>query len=243
MEETMQKSDTLLLAQQNMLEYFKTHDVKYVTEDAVFRNLNTGETYTGRAEIGGMLHFFYHVLFDAKAEVENYLITEEKALVEGRIVGKHIGEMNGIAATGREVNFPICVTYHLKEGLIQKANIYAANDVLMQQLGLANKSAKQKTSFLVRDIFQLKFGQFRAAKKLLEEAMEKNMLPDAQQARVLTDFTGDAYRLIFEEGFDSLTDYEVSLTSSMKTDEWQAWYERFKPLVDRSHREILKQIL
>ena len=47
----------------------------------------------------------------------------------------------------------------------------------------------------------------------------------------------------FEEGFDSLASYEQSLTSSMKTDEWQAWYERFKPLVERSHREILKQIL
>ena len=77
----------------------------------------------------------------------------------------------------------------------------------------------------------------------MNEAVEKKMLPDAQQTRAFTDFTGDAYRLIFEEGFDSLASYEQSLTSSMKTDEWQAWYERFKPLVERSHREILKQIL
>jgi len=60
---------------------------------------------------------------------------------------------------------------------------------------------------------------------------------------VLTDFTGDAYRLIFEEGFDNLADYEISLSSSMKTEEWQKWYERFKPNVERSHREILKQVL
>ena len=78
---------------------------------------------------------------------------------------------------------------------------------------------------------------------LLDEAMEKDMLPEAQQARVLTDFTGDAYRLVFEEGFNSLTDYEISLTSSMRTAEWQEWYERFKPLVERSHREILKQVM
>ena len=243
MEETMLKSETLSLTQQNMLAYFQTHDVKYVAEDAVFRNLNTGETYTGRAEIGGMLHFFYHVLFDAKAEMDNYLITEDKAMVEGRIVGKHIGEMNGIPPTGKEVNFPICVTYRLKDGLIKAANIYSANDVLMQQLGINHATPNAKTTYLVRDIFQLKFGQFKAAKGLLNEAVEKKMLPDAQQTRAFTDFTGDAYRLIFEEGFDSLASYEQSLTSSMKTDEWQAWYERFKPLVERSHREILKQIL
>ena len=82
-----------------------------------------------------------------------------------------------------------------------------------------------------------------ASKKLLEEATQKNMLPEAQQARVLTDFTGDAYRLIFEEGFENLADYEISLTSSMKTPEWQEWYERFKPHVERSHREILKQVV
>ncbi|RYZ30823.1 MAG: hypothetical protein EOO10_01425 [Chitinophagaceae bacterium] len=243
MEETMLKSEALSLAQKNMLDYFETHDVKYVTEDSVFRNMNTGETYSGRAEIGAMLHFLYHVLFDAKAVVDNHLITEDKVMVEGRIVGKHIGEMNGIKATGKEVNFPICVTYRLKDGLIKEANIYTANDVLMQQLGINHQAPKSKTTFLVRDIFQLKFGQYKAAKNLLNEALEKAMLPEAQHARVLTDFTGDAYRLVFEEGFDSLTDYEISLTTSMRSAEWQAWYERFKPLVERSHREILKQVI
>ena len=172
MEETMLKSETLSLTQQNMLAYFQTHDVKYVAEDAVFRNLNTCETYTGRAEIGGMLHFFYHVLFDAKAEMDNYLITEDKAMVEGRIVGKHIGEMNGIPPTGKEVNFPICVTYRLKDGLIKAANIYSANDVLMQQLGINHATPNAKTTYLVRDIFQLKFGQFKAAKGLLNDPFE-----------------------------------------------------------------------
>lgn len=243
MEETMLKSDKLSLAQKNMLAYFQTHDVKYIAEDGVFRDLNTGEVYSGRAEIGAMLHYFYHVMFDARAEMTNYIITEDKAMVEGRIVGKHIGEMNGIAATGKDVNFPICVTYLLKDGLIQEAHIYAANDVLMQQLGISKATPKTKTTYVVRDIFQLKFGQFRAAKKLMEEAMEKNMLPDSQQPRILTDFTGDAYRLVFEEGFENLADYENSLSGSMKTDEWQSWYERFKPLVERSHREILKQVL
>jgi len=94
----------------------------------------------------------------------------------------------------------------------------------------------------VRDIFQLKFGHFRDAKKLLDEAAEKQMLPEAQQMRVLTDFTGESYRLIFEEGFDNLADYEVSLTSSMKAEEWQQWYEKFKPHVEKSYREILRQI-
>lgn len=241
-EMTLQK-EALALAQKNMLTYFETHDVKFIAEDAVFKNLNTGEIHKGRTEIGAMLHYIYHVAFDAKAEIKNYIITEDKALLEGLFKGKHVGEIAGIQATGKQVNVPLSVSYDLKDGLIKEARIYMLTDIMMQQLGVTAPSLQQKTTFLVRDIFQLKFGHFRDAKKLLEEAAEKQMMPEAQQMRVLTDFTDDAYRLIFEEGFDNLADYEVSLSSSMKADEWQQWYEKFKTHVESSHREILRQFV
>jgi steroid delta-isomerase-like uncharacterized protein len=242
MEEMTLQKEALSVTQQNVLAYFNTHDVKYVAEDAVFKNLNTGETHKGRAEIGAMLHYIYHVAFDAKAEIKSYIITENKAQLELVIKGRHIGEIAGIPPTNKEVSIPASVSYDLKDGLIQEARIYMLADVMMQQLGVMPPSSKQKPTFLVRDIFQLKFGHFRDAKKLLDEAAEKQMLPEAQQMRVLTDFTGESYRLIFEEGFDNLADYEVSLTSSMKAEEWQQWYEKFKPHVEKSYREILRQI-
>jgi steroid delta-isomerase-like uncharacterized protein len=243
MEELTLQQDAIRVAQQNMLDYVTTHDVKYVAEDAVFKHLGTGEVYTGRAEIGAMLHYMYHVAFDARAEMTHYIVTEDKAQMEGFFRGRHIGAFAGIPATNKEVNVPICVTYNLKDGLIQEARIYMLGEVLMQQLGMAASAPALKSAFVVRDIFQLKFGHYREAKKLLDEAAEKRMLPEAQQMRVLTDFTGDSYRLIFEEGFENLADYEISLGSSMKADEWQEWYERFKPLVEKSHREILRQVV
>lgn len=97
--------------------------------------------------------------------------------------------------------------------------------------------------FIVRDIFQLRFGAYKEAKALLDEAYSKGMLPDAKSARILSDFTGDAYRLIFEEGHDSLADYEKSLTESMSKKEWKAWYEKFKVHVSASQREILRQVM
>ncbi len=126
----------LQTTEQNMLAYFETHDIRYVAEDAVFRNLSTGEVYTGRAEIGGMLHYIYHVAFDAKAEKFNYLVTEDKAFVEGYFKGRHIGEIAGIQPTEKEVDVPLCVTYDLKNGLIQEARIYMLTEVLMKQLGV-----------------------------------------------------------------------------------------------------------
>jgi steroid delta-isomerase-like uncharacterized protein len=243
MEETMLKSEALSLAEKNMLDFFQTHDLKYLAEDAVYRNLSNGEVYRGKAEIGAMLHYFYHVAFDAKAELKDYTVTEEKAMVEAVVRGKHIGEIEGIPPTGKEINVPVCITYFLKDGLIQEGHIYMMTDVLLQQLGVKQGAYNLKTTYLVRDIFHLKFGQYRAAKKLLDEMAEKGLMPESQQARVFTDFTGDAYRLILEQGFDSLADYETSLTSELKADEWKAWYEQFKPLVERSHREILKQVM
>ena len=97
--------------------------------------------------------------------------------------------------------------------------------------------------FIVRDIFHLKFGHYKEAKSLLDEAKNKNMLFDAQNLRVLTDFTGDSYRLIMEAGFNTLADYEKSLGGSMNQEEWQQWYEKFKLNVESSHREILKQVM
>jgi len=97
--------------------------------------------------------------------------------------------------------------------------------------------------YIIRDIFQLRFGAFKDAQALLEEAYSKGLLPDAKSARVLSDFTGDSYRLVFEEGHDSLSDYEKSLTESMNKSGWKKWYENFKQHVQTSHREILKQLM
>jgi predicted ester cyclase len=243
MENVVSKKDTLSQVQKNMIDYFETHDVKYIHEDAVFTNMATGESHKGKAEIGALLHFMYKVAFEAKAETINRIITEDKALIEGYFKGKHIGEFAGMPATNKEVNVPLAVSYTLEGGLIKSARIYMQVNVLMQQLGMLSSSPKMKTAFVVRDIFQLKFGEFRNAKKLLEEAFEKDLMPQAENTRVLSDFTGDAYRLVFEEGFNSLADYEEILSSGMKAEEWQEWYGKFKPLVERSHREILKQVL
>ena len=120
--------------EETFLNWAETHDVKYVTEDAVFKNLGTGEEYKGREAIGGMLHFMYHVAFDARAEVTNYIVTEDKAMLEGFFIGKHIGELAGVPATNKDVRVPLCVSYDLKNGLIREGRIYMLSSVMMQQL-------------------------------------------------------------------------------------------------------------
>ncbi len=96
--------------------------------------------------------------------------------------------------------------------------------------------------FVVRDIFQLKFGHFKDARNLLNDAVSGNLFPEAAEMRALSDFTGPSYRLIMEMTFSSLAEYESALTSELSKDGWQQWYQRFKQHVDSSCREILKQV-
>ena len=44
-----------------------------------------------------MLHWFYHVAFDARAETTNTIVGDGQAVVEAYVVGKHVGEYAGIA--------------------------------------------------------------------------------------------------------------------------------------------------
>ncbi|MGB3174196.1 MAG: hypothetical protein WBB12_10110 [Saprospiraceae bacterium] len=104
-----------------------------------------------------------------------------------------------------------------------------------------NSISFDKTNFVVRDIFQLKFGHYKDAISLIDDAMKLNFFP-VGTTRVLTDFTGDAYRLILEGGYNSLSDYEKSLSSELNADQWKPWYEKFKTHVEASSREILRWV-
>jgi hypothetical protein len=94
--------------------------------------------------------------------------------------------------------------------------------------------------YIVRDIFYLKFGMFRDAIAAVKIATAFGLLT-VEQVSVLSDFTGDAYRLIIETSYNTMAEYEQNLTQGMKDPNWQTFYNDFKPLIIRSHREILKK--
>ena len=97
--------------------------------------------------------------------------------------------------------------------------------------------------YVVRDIFNLKYGHFRPVKAMMEESMKMGMMPKERNMRMLSDFTGDAYRLIMEMSFESLSDFEKELSKDMSKPEFQEWYKKFIAHVESGHREILKVIM
>ena len=135
MEQAIMERATVSTVEKNVLTYFEKHDVQYLTEDAVFINLSTGDEARGREAIKNFLDFMYHVAFDAKAEITNTVFTENNAIVEFRFKGKHIGEFAGMQPTNKEIDVPVCVCYDIENGLIQKGRIYLLTAVLKKQLG------------------------------------------------------------------------------------------------------------
>ena len=95
---------------------------------------------------------------------------------------------------------------------------------------------------VVRDTFYLKFGKAKDAKALISEFNGIIEKYDKTPRRFLTDFTGESYRLILESTFADLSAYEITIKSHFGRDEWQKWYEKFIPLVNRSEREILNLV-
>jgi len=95
--------------------------------------------------------------------------------------------------------------------------------------------------YIARDIFHIHFGSFKNVLPSFRSAVSQNLFP-MEHPRILTDFTGESYRLIIEMQFNTLAEYETMLTQGMKDPAWQGWYEGFKPHVKSSYREILKKI-
>jgi hypothetical protein len=89
---------------------------------------------------------------------------------------------------------------------------------------------------LVRNVFQLKFGQAKEAVAIWQEMVE--LMRNAgvgSDHRLLTDLAGGPYyTLIFEVVFPSVMEWRGALSS----EEGKRLYERFIPLANGGHREI-----
>jgi len=65
-----------------MLACGENHDPQCLAEDAVIVHMSTGEETKGREAVGQMLHYIYHVAFNARGERTNTTISDGQAVLE-----------------------------------------------------------------------------------------------------------------------------------------------------------------
>ena len=112
-------------------------DLSMMAPDVVFTSMATGDEHRGVEALAGMLHYIYHVAFDARAETKSLIVAENQAVLEGDFVGKHIGEFAGVPATGKTVRVPLCVVYDLEGGKIKRGRVYFEVPAFLKQVSQA----------------------------------------------------------------------------------------------------------
>jgi len=91
---------------------------------------------------------------------------------------------------------------------------------------------------IVRDVFRLKFGMAKDAKAVMQESKKLMSEDRLKKTRVLVDLVGNAYTMVLEGSYNNLADYEKEMAAVFGKPEWQTWYQKLVPLVERSYREI-----
>ena len=112
-------------------------DLSMMAPDVVFTSMATGDEHRGVEALAGMLHYIYHVAFDARAETKSLIVADNQAVLEGDFVGKHIGEFAGVAPTGKTVRVPLCVVYDLEGGQIKRGRVYFEVPAFLKQVAQA----------------------------------------------------------------------------------------------------------
>lgn len=112
-------------------------DVSMLAPDVVYRMMATGEETRTPQAVLELLHHFYHVVFDARAETKNLIVDEGLGVLEGVVVGRHIGEFAGVPGTGRQIEVPVVVVYELRNDQIVEARIYFEVPAFLAQVSAA----------------------------------------------------------------------------------------------------------
>jgi predicted ester cyclase len=106
----------------------------YFTPDVVATIEGTDQRAVGREAAGQLIRYVHEGAFDARPEIKNLLVDDEKAAIEADFVDTHTGEFAGIQPTGRAVHVPYSVVYDIRGDQISALRIYFPMSLLMEQL-------------------------------------------------------------------------------------------------------------
>lgn len=110
------------------------HDHSRLAQDAVFTLMSTNKFFQGRAAVEQLLDLLYRTAFEGRDAIQTIIVDEEHAVVEGVFSGKHIGDFDGIAATGKQVEVGYCAVYKIAEEKIKSGHLYLPVEALRRQL-------------------------------------------------------------------------------------------------------------
>ncbi len=107
---------------------------RFFTDDVVWTTMETGDVIRGREAVRDYIVAMHTTLFDARPVIRNTVVGDTFALLEADFVGKHVGTVGDVPATGKQVEVSYCVVYDIDGDRIRALRAYLPMAALMQQL-------------------------------------------------------------------------------------------------------------
>jgi predicted ester cyclase len=107
---------------------------RFFTDDVLWTTMETGQEIRGREAVRDYIVVLHTVIFDARPVVRGTLAGDGVALLEADFVGRHTGEIAGVAPTGKDVKLPYSVVYDIQGERISALRAYFPIAALLQQL-------------------------------------------------------------------------------------------------------------
>lgn len=110
------------------------------TEDGVFNNRSTGDSYTGE-KLDDVVTFMANVFPDVHRELlrvndlgDNVVAVE--LLIQGTFLGPFPTPLGPLAPNGAKTNTPTADLFYLRDGKIQTFNCYPSLNIRLAQMGV-----------------------------------------------------------------------------------------------------------
>jgi predicted ester cyclase len=110
---------------------------RFFSDDVLWTTMETGQEIRGREAVREYIVAMHTAIFDARPVIRGTVAGDGITLLEADFVGRHIGEIGGIAPTGRDVKVPYCVVYDIQGERISALRAYFPIASLLQQLSAA----------------------------------------------------------------------------------------------------------
>ena len=117
-----------------MERYWDLDDPTAIAPDAAYVFMPTGERFVGPDAILAMMREFYGATFAMTPTDVTRHVGDGWAVLESTLVGTHVGPYQGIAATGRPVQAPMCVTYRVAHDQVVEVRAYLMLHRILDQI-------------------------------------------------------------------------------------------------------------
>jgi steroid delta-isomerase-like uncharacterized protein len=106
----------------------------YLSDDVVWTTMETGEEVRGRDNVRALIVNLHTQAFTATPELRSLVVGDGAVALEAAFNGTHVGDYQGVPATGRSVSIPYSIFYTLVGDRITAFHAYWPEAALVRQL-------------------------------------------------------------------------------------------------------------